>query len=68
MPAGVFYFSLLEQMVKSDKKITEEDLEKIKKLMQDKVKLALPFEQLETSRIEAIEYFKKLKINQFRKN
>ena len=44
-----------------DKKVTEEDLEKIKELMQAKVKQALPFEQLETSRIEAIEYFKKLK-------
>ena len=44
-----------------DKKITEEDVEKIKELMQSKVKAALPFEQLETSRIEAIEYFKKLK-------
>lgn len=27
MPAGVLYFSLLEQMVKSDKKITEEEIE-----------------------------------------
>lgn len=43
-----------------DKKITQKDLEKIKTLMQEKVKQALPFEQLETSRIEAIEYFKKL--------
>ena len=43
-----------------DKKITQKDLEKIKNLMQEKVKQALPFEQLETSRIEAIEYFKKL--------
>lgn len=44
-----------------DKKITDEDVEKIKELMYSKVKAALPFEQLETSRIEAIEYFKKLK-------
>ena len=43
-----------------DKKVTEEYLQKIKELMQEKVKQALPFEQLETSRIEAIEYFKKL--------
>ena len=28
--------------------------------MKEKVKQSLPFEQLETSRIEAIEYFKKL--------
>ena len=44
-----------------DKKITQEDIEKIKELMKFKVKSALPFEQLETSRIEAINYFKKLK-------
>ena len=43
-----------------DKKITETDVQKIKELMKDKVKQGLPFEQLETSRIEAIEYFKKL--------
>lgn len=44
-----------------DKKITDEDVKKIKELMQSKVKAALPFEQLETSRMEAINYFKKLK-------
>ena len=27
MPAGVLYFSLLEQMIKADKKITEEQIE-----------------------------------------
>lgn len=27
MPAGVFYFSLLEQMIKANKKITEEEIE-----------------------------------------
>ena len=27
MPAGVFYFSLIEQMVKADKKITDEEIE-----------------------------------------
>ena len=43
-----------------DKKVTEAHVEKIKELMKAKVKLALPFEQLETSRIEAINYFKKL--------
>lgn len=43
-----------------DKKITKKDVEKIKELMEEKVRLKLPFEQLETSRIEAIEYFKKL--------
>lgn len=29
MPAGVFYFSLLEQMIKADKKISEEEIEEI---------------------------------------
>lgn len=43
-----------------DKKVTQKDIEKIKELMMSKVKASLPFEQLETSRIEAIEYFKKL--------
>ena len=27
MPAGVFYFSLIEQMINADKKITEEEIE-----------------------------------------
>ena len=44
-----------------DKEITEEDIKKIKDMMNEKVKLDLPFEMIETSRIEAIEYFKKLK-------
>lgn len=43
-----------------NKDITEEDLEKINKLMLDKVKADLPFENIETSRIEAMEYFKKI--------
>ena len=29
MPAGVFYFSLLEQMINSDKKISEEEIEEL---------------------------------------
>ena len=29
MPAGIFYFSLLEQMVKADKKISEDEIEEI---------------------------------------
>ena len=44
-----------------DKNITEEEVKQIKELMHSKVKAALPFEQLETSRIEAINYFKKIK-------
>ena len=43
-----------------DKDITENELEKIKNLMKEKVKADLPFVTIETSRIEAIEYFKKL--------
>ncbi len=44
-----------------DKKLSEKNLEEIKELMKKKVSLGLPFEQLETSRLEAIEYFNKLK-------
>ena len=29
MPAGIFYFSLLEQMIKADKKMTEEEIEQM---------------------------------------
>lgn len=29
MPAGIFYFSLLEQMIKADKKISEEEIEQL---------------------------------------
>jgi len=29
MPAGIFYFSLLEQMIKADKKISDEEIEKL---------------------------------------
>ena len=44
-----------------NKKVTEENIDSIKKLMKEKVSQSLPFEQLETSRLEAIEYFKKHK-------
>lgn len=44
-----------------DKKIEEEDLFKIKNLMKEKVKKAIPFVKIETSRNEAIEYFKNIK-------
>ena len=44
-----------------DKKITDNQVEEIKKLMKQKVIDRLPFKQLETSRIEAMEYFKKNK-------
>ena len=42
-----------------NKKLTEEKVQKIKNLMMEKVRQNIPFEQLETSRIEAIEYFRK---------
>lgn len=29
MPAGIFYFSLLEQMIKADKKISDEEIEEL---------------------------------------
>ena len=29
MPAGIFYFSLLEQMIKADKKMDEEQIEEM---------------------------------------
>lgn len=29
MPAGVFYFSLLEQMIKADKKVSDEEIEEM---------------------------------------
>ena len=44
-----------------DKKITDKNMEEIKELMKEKIKENLPFKQIETSRIEAIEYFKKIK-------
>ena len=44
-----------------DKKMTEEDVDKIKKLMKEKVSKSIPFVKIETSRTEAIEYFKSLK-------
>ncbi len=44
-----------------DKKISDKEMEAIRDLMKQKVDERLPFKQLETSRIEAIEYFKKIK-------
>ena len=44
-----------------DKKITEEKLFMVKNLMKEKVNKAIPFIKIETSRNEAIEYFKNLK-------
>lgn len=44
-----------------DKSITEEDVKKIKNLMKDKVSKDLLFTKIETSRTEAIEYFRSIK-------
>jgi len=44
-----------------DKQITKEELEKVKKLMKEKVKQSIPFEKIETTRVEALTYFKNTK-------
>lgn len=44
-----------------DKEVTNEDIVKIKKEMQEKVDKALPFEKVETTMNEALNYFKEIK-------
>lgn len=44
-----------------DKKVTEENIKEIKEYMKQKAKEDIPFEKIETSRMEAIEYFKSIK-------
>lgn len=44
-----------------DKKLTEDDLLKVKKLMRDKVNKTILFEKIETTRAEALAYFKSTK-------
>lgn len=46
---------------KIDKTINTTDITNIKKIMKDKVKASLPFTKIETTRNEAIEYFKSIK-------
>lgn len=46
---------------KIDKNINTTDITNIKKIMKDKVKAYLPFTKIETTRNEAIEYFKSIK-------
>ncbi len=46
---------------KIDKKITEENITSIKKLMKEKVKKDIPFIKIETTKEEALEYFKSIK-------
>ena len=45
---------------KVDKIVTEDNLDKIKKIMKEKVKLGLPFTKIETTKNEAIAYFKSI--------
>lgn len=44
-----------------DTKITKEDIQKIKQIMNEKIKKSIPFQKIETSRLEAINYFKSIK-------
>lgn len=44
-----------------DKPVTSEDVSKIKKMMKEKVNAKIPFEKIETTKSEAISYFKSLK-------
>ncbi len=44
-----------------NKNITNDDITKIKKEMKDKVKEDIPFKKIETTKSEAIEYFKSIK-------
>ena len=45
---------------KIDRPVTTEEVSKIKKLMKEKVKAELPFTRIETTKAEAIAYFKSL--------
>lgn len=44
-----------------DKKVTEEDIKNIKKVMEDKVNKELPFTKIETTMNEAMKYFEDIK-------
>ncbi len=44
-----------------DKKITQDDVLKIKQVMKDKVKKGIPFQKIETSKLEALNYFRSIK-------
>ena len=46
---------------KVNKELNEENVKKIKKLMEEKVQKGLPFTKIETSKSDAIEYFKSIK-------
>lgn len=44
-----------------DATITKENIQKIKEIMNEKIKKSIPFQKIETSRMEAINYFKSIK-------
>lgn len=44
-----------------DAPITKENIQKIKQIMNEKIKKSIPFQKIETSRMEAINYFKSIK-------
>ena len=46
---------------KIDSKFTEDDVKKIKKLMKEKVEQDLPFIKIETTKADAMEYYKNIK-------
>jgi len=46
---------------KIDRPVTAEEVSKIKKMMKDKVKAEIPFTKIETTKSEAIAYFKSIK-------
>lgn len=46
---------------KIDKKIDEQNILKIKKLMKDRIKQNIPYKKIETTKAEALDYFKSLK-------
>lgn len=46
---------------KINKEVTEENIINIKKIMKDRVKSSIPFTKIETTKKEAIEYFKSIK-------
>ncbi len=44
-----------------DAPLTKENIQRIKQIMNEKIKKSIPFQKIETSRMEAINYFKSIK-------
>ncbi len=44
-----------------DATLTKENIQRIKQIMNEKIKKSIPFQKIETSRMEAINYFKSIK-------